>query len=209
MLRAEALLREHDINVVRSDLGENPATAIWLWGHGPLPVLPSFHERYGVRGGLVADSEVVRGIGRLIGWGVLDAPEGNDPAAHDYSATGRTAVAAIDLFDLVCVHLDAPYTFGTLGNFTGKVSALEAIDREVVAPLLERLERETEWRMLVIPARTSSAQGQPELASQTVFVLGGNDIDSNRGEAFDEENAASGELHPDRASDLMEYFLRR
>ena len=31
---------EHEINRVRTDLGENPANLLWLWGPGRLPVLP-------------------------------------------------------------------------------------------------------------------------------------------------------------------------
>ena len=209
MLRAEALLRDDDVNVVRRDLGENPATAIWLWGQGPLPVLPSFHKLYGIRGGLVAGSDVVRGIGRLVGWEVLDAPGAAALPETDYASKGRTAVAAVDSLDLVCVHVQAPQMFGMLGNSSGKINALEAIDREIVAPLVERLEQEPAWRMLVIPPRPSGVGQGRDLEAHTVFVLAGSGIDSNRGEAFDEENAAAGELHPDRAHDLMEYFLRR
>ncbi|MFQ5807710.1 MAG: phosphoglycerate mutase, partial [Phycisphaerae bacterium] len=138
MLRAETLLREHDVNLVRQDLGENPATSIWLWGDGPLPALPPFGEQHGVRGGLVAGSDVVRGVGRLIGWEVLDVPGASGLPDTDYPAKGRAAVAAVDSFDLVCVHVQAPHTLGILGQVAAKTRALEAIDREIVAPLLER-----------------------------------------------------------------------
>ncbi|MCF7958951.1 MAG: phosphoglycerate mutase, partial [Phycisphaerae bacterium] len=33
MAEASAILSEHEVNKVRSDLGENPASDIWLWGH--------------------------------------------------------------------------------------------------------------------------------------------------------------------------------
>jgi 2,3-bisphosphoglycerate-independent phosphoglycerate mutase len=96
-----------------------------------------------------------------------------------------------------------------LGDAVGKAQALEAIDRQVVAPLLERLQAESDWRLLVIGAQTMGAARHPELAGRTPFILGGTGVESHRGEAFDERNAAQGELHLDRASDLMEYFLHR
>jgi 2,3-bisphosphoglycerate-independent phosphoglycerate mutase len=207
--RADALLREHDVNLVRQDLGENPATGIWPWGHGPLPTLPAFQERHGVHGTLVAGGDVVRGIGRLIGWNVLDLTGATGLADTDYAAKGRAAMAAMDSYDLVCVHVQAPHTLGMLGDAAGKARALEAIDRQVVAPLLERLQAEPDWRLLVIAAQASGAVRHPELAGRTPFILGGTGVESHRGEAFDEQNAAHGELHLDRASDLMEYFLRR
>lgn len=209
MVRAQALLGEHDVNLVRQDLGESPANAIWPWGHGPLPAPPPFRERYGVRGGLVAGSDVVRGIGRLIGWEVLEVAGATGRPDTDYSAKGQAAVAAVDSFDLVCVHVQAPHTLSTLGQVADKISALSAIDRQIVAPVLKRLQAELEWRMLVIPAQAAGLGRDPELAGRTLFLLAGSGIESHRGERFDEENAVAGEMHPDRASDLMEYFLRR
>jgi len=209
MLRAEALLSEHDINAVRQDLGENPASAIWLWGDGPLPVLPSFRKHHGLRGAVIAGSDVVRAVARLIGWDVLDVTGATGLPDTDYGAKGRAAANAVDSFDLVCVHAQAPHTLGMLGDVTGKISALEAIDRQIVAPLWERLQAEPEWRMLVIPAQAARAAQHPDLAGRTLLVLAGSGIESNRGEAFDEQNAVAGEMHPDRANDLMEYFLHR
>ncbi len=209
MLRAEALLDEHDVNAVRRDLGENAANAIWLWGHQPLKALPSFEQRFGMRGGLVTGSDVVRGIGSMIGWELLDSPGAMELPATDLSAAGRAAVAAVDGFDLVCVHTQAPFLLSATGDATGKVAALEAIDSQIARPLLDRLRAEPEWRMLVIPARAAPAVRQADARGGTLFALGGSGIESNRGEAFDEANAATGELHPDRLHHLMEYFLRR
>lgn len=209
MLSAHALLREHDVNLVRRDLGENPATAIWLWGHGPLPSLPSFQARFGVRGALVTGSDVVRGIGRLIGWDVLDVAGVTGQPDTNYAAKGQAALTALESFDLVCVHVRAPYVLSALGHVADATRALEAIDRHVVGPMLERLQAEPDWRMLVISPRGAYAAPRPESARRTLFVLAGSGMESNRGEAFDEDNAAMGEMHPDRASDLIEYFLRR
>jgi 2,3-bisphosphoglycerate-independent phosphoglycerate mutase len=149
-----------------------------------------------------------RGIGRLIGWEVLDVAGATGVPDTDYSAKGRAAVGTLDSCDLVCEHVQAPQTLGLLGNVAGKIDALEATDRQIVAPVLERLEAEPEWRALVIPAQTGGRRSHPELAACTLFVLAGSGIESRRGEAFVEKNAIVGELHPDRASDLMDYFVR-
>jgi 2,3-bisphosphoglycerate-independent phosphoglycerate mutase len=209
ILRAHALLREHDVNLVRQDLGESVASALWLWGNGPLPALPSFQERHGVRGALAAGSDVTRGIGRLIGWDVQEVPGATGLLDTDYAAKGRTAVAALDDFDLVAVHVQAPHIAALLGRTETTKAAIEAIDRRIVTPLVERLETESAWRMLVIAAQAISAAKHPELSGRTLLVLAGTGIESHRGEAFDEENALNGELHPDRIDDLMEYFLHR
>jgi len=209
MLRAEALLSEHDVNLVRRDLGENVASAIWLWGSQPLGTLPSFEQRYRVRGGLVTGSDIMRGIGNLIGWEVLDVTGATGRPNTDLSAKGRAAVAAVDAFDVVCVHVHGLFTLSALGAVTEKVGLLEVIDGQIVAPLVDRLRAESEWRVLIIPARAAPSARPEQAAGRTMFVLAGSGIASNRGEAFDEENAEVGEMQPDRAHHLMEYFLRK
>jgi 2,3-bisphosphoglycerate-independent phosphoglycerate mutase len=42
-----------------------------------------------------------------------------------------------------------------------------------------------------------------------VFALAGTGISTHRGETFDEATAEEGEMHLDRACDLMEFFLSR
>ncbi|MBU0638223.1 MAG: 2,3-bisphosphoglycerate-independent phosphoglycerate mutase [Planctomycetes bacterium] len=203
------LLAEHDVNIVRRDLGENPASALWPHGHGPLPVLPDFHRRYGLRGALVAALDVLRGIGRLIAWDVLNVPGATGLLDTDYSAKGRAAASALSDHDLVCVHVQAPAEAGQQGSAANKVRSLEAIDREVVAPVLRRLEEEASWRILVMPSRPVPVSRTLHRAAPTIFTMAGTGVESNRGATFDETTAAVGELHLDRASDLMEYFLHR
>lgn len=209
VLRAHRLLSEHDVNVVRQDLGENPANAIWLWGGGPLPRLPRFAELYGVRGALVAGSDAARGLGQLIGWEVPAVPGATGLPDTDYAAKGRAAVELLDTVELVCVHVRAPYILGRLGEVAGKLNALAAVDQQIVAPLLERLSAEPDWRMLVIATPATSALHAAQQPLHTVLLLAGSGIDSHRGEAFDEQGAAIGEIQPERVCDLMEYALRR
>ena len=207
--RAEAVLREHDVNVVRGDLGENPASAVWLWGEGPLPGLPAFEQRCGVHGALISANDVLRGIAQLIGWEIVDVAGATGLPDTNYAAKGQAGVAALDSCDLVCVHLQSPQVLTLRGDVEGKIRALEALDRHVVGPLLARLKTEADWRILVIPAQTGGASAHEELEGLSILAMAGHGIESNRGEAFDEATALEGELHPERASDLMEYFLRR
>jgi 2,3-bisphosphoglycerate-independent phosphoglycerate mutase len=208
MLRAETLLSEHDVNLVRRDLGENTANALWLWGGQPLDPLPPFDQRHTVRGALVTGSDIMRGIGSLIGWDLLEVSGATGLPDTDLAAKGRAAVAAVDRFDLVCVHVHAPFILSAMGDVNAKVAMLESIDHQIVAPLLDRLRQQPDWRVLVIPARTAPTS-HDQTPNRTIFVLAGSDVASHRGDAFDEENATLGEMHPERAHHLMEYFLHR
>lgn len=202
-------LAEHDVNIVRQDLGENPANCIWVHGHGPQPTLPAFQARFGVQGALVAGINLARGLGRQIGWEIIDVPGATGLIDTDLAAKGRAAVAALDTHDLVCVHVEALDEAGHAGNIGRKVSLLEDIDQYIVAPLIERLRRESDQRILIMPSHGTLVAQRKHSAQPTIFVIAGTGIESNRGEAFDEPNAEIGELHLDQACDLMDYFLHR
>ena len=50
MEESARLLAEHPVNQKRILEGKSPANMIWLWGQGTAPKMPSFHERFGLRG---------------------------------------------------------------------------------------------------------------------------------------------------------------
>jgi len=207
---SQEVLAEHDVNAVRRDLGENVANSIWLWGQGPpAPSVPLFRQRFGLSGAVVAGADLMRGLAQLVGWDVLDAPGATGLMETDFAAKGRAAIAALDDHDLVCVHIEAADEAGQLGLAPEKCHALEAIDRDIVEPLVRRLEAESQWRLLVMPGHATSTASRTITADPVIFVMAGTGIDSNRGEAFDEPNGEIGEMHLERAADLMEYFLRR
>jgi 2,3-bisphosphoglycerate-independent phosphoglycerate mutase len=206
--RAAEILHEHDVNAVRHDLGENPASGVWPWGQGRLGSIPSFESRFGLRGVAVAGVDRVRGLARLIRWETREVPEATGLLDTGLSAKGAAAVAALDAVDLVCVHVEAADEAGHLGSPEEKVRILERVDSEIVAPLVERLRREPGWRILVIPGHATPVGVRTHADDPVPFVMAGGDIESNRGEVFDERGAAEGELHLERAHELMEYFLR-
>jgi len=49
------------------------------------------------------------------------------------------------------VHVEAADEAGHLGDAAEKVKALESIDREIVGPVLRKLQTFGEWRILVAP----------------------------------------------------------
>ena len=209
MLKAQELLNEHDVNLVRGDLGENTANSIWLWGQQPLEKLTSFHERFGIGGALIAESRVVLGIGKALGWGSVGKEADSASSEALLTTTGEQAVSALDEHDLVCVQIESPFVLSAGGHIDEKILVLEQIDKLVAKPLFERLRCKQDWRVLVISPRTAPGGGGARIANWTMFMLAGSGIESNRGSAFDEANATLGELHPERAHQLMEYFLRR
>lgn len=208
MERARVVLAEHDVNHVRRDLGENPATDIWLWGQGlPHPLEP-FIERFGVRGAVIAAVDLIRGIAISAGLALIDVPGATGYLDTDYAAKGRAAVTALDSFDLVVVHVEAPDEAGHLGDAGAKVEAIEQVDRHVVGPLLERLRGLDTWRILVAPDHPTLVASRVHTSVPPPFCMAGHDVRATMGHPFSESHAAASALQVELGHDLMEFFLR-
>jgi 2,3-bisphosphoglycerate-independent phosphoglycerate mutase len=209
MERASQIVADHDVNHVRRDLGELPANAVWLWGQGVMPIMPRFRQRFGVRGAVIAAVDLIRGLGKLLGWTLIDVPGATGYLDTDYAAKGRHAVEALDEYDLVAVHIEAPDEAGHMGDAKEKVTALERIDEFVVGPLLEKLRRFDRWRILVAPDHPTPVARRTHTAAPPPFCMTGTGIARVVGaQRLSERLAAASDLHIEAGHELMEYFLR-
>lgn len=208
MDKARAILAGHDVNLVRRDLGENPATDIWLWGQGRARPIEQFEKRYRAAGAVVAAVDLIRGIARTVGMDVLDVEGATGFLDTNYAGKGAAAVAALDTYDLVIVHIEAPDEAGHLGDAGAKVQAIERIDEFVVGPLLEKLRTFDEWRILVAPDHPTPVGKRVHTDAPPPFCMAGHRVHAVLKRPFCESAAASSDLTIDLGHELMEYFLR-
>jgi len=207
--RSAAILGAHDVNTVRTDLGENPANSIWLWGEGKMPRLPSFKKRFGLSGAAITGVDLVRGLAGLIGWDLIEVEGATGYLDTNYAGKGAAAVEALDKYDLVFVHVEAPDEAGHSGNPQAKIEALQQIDAHIVAPVLERLKQEgDEWRLLLLPDHPTPCTIRTHTREPVPFALAGKNTAGIVDAPFTEQTARDADLHIAKGCDLMEFFLR-
>ena len=205
---ARVLLGQAEINAVRRDLGENPATDIWLWGQGKMPTIPSFQETYGLRGAAITAVDLIRGISNLIGWDVIEVEGATGYVDTNYQGKGQAAIEAIDKYDIVLVHVEGTDEAGHNADVAGKVFALGQIDEHIVKPVLEKLQSMgDDWRLMVLPDHPTPCTIRTHTREPVPFVLAGKGVEAVRTGAFTEQSAIEADLHVDRGHTLMEYFL--
>jgi len=206
--RSEAILAEQEVNQVRRDLGENPATHIWLWGEGKMPRIPAFADRFGLHGAAITAVDLIRGLAKLIGWDVIEVSGATGFVDTNYAGKGSAAVEALSDHDLVFVHVEAPDEAGHQADAKAKAHAIEQVDRHVVGPLLERLRDEGEdWRMMVLPDHATPCVRRTHTPEPVPFAIAGKGVLSVVQLPFDEKSAGRSDLHIKRGWELMEYFL--
>ncbi len=208
ILQSEAFFATHEINQTRRELGELPATHVWPWGQGQRPAMPSFDSRFGLRGAIITAVDLLAGIAAFIGWDRLDVPGQTSYHDTDYAAAGRYAIAALDRYDLVCVHAEAPDEAAHASDPATKVAAIEAMDTHIVGPMYQALQdRGADYRILYMPDHYTAAATRKHDPTPVPFLLCGRRIRGVVSRPFTERNAEAADLHIQFGHELMEYFL--
>jgi 2,3-bisphosphoglycerate-independent phosphoglycerate mutase len=206
MTRSENLFAAAEVNQRRRARGELPATQIWLWGQGKRPALQAFRERYGVRGAVITAVDLLRGIGRLIGWDVIEVAGATGYLDTDYAAKGRAAIAALDRYDFVTVHVEATDEASHEGHVDEKVLALERIDEHIVGPVHAALRKRGDYRLLVSPDHPTFLRTKTHSHGFVPFAMCGTGLAPDGSTTYDELAAALTGLQFPRGCELMGTF---
>jgi 2,3-bisphosphoglycerate-independent phosphoglycerate mutase len=207
MARAAELLRDHEVNRARRDEGRPPVSDIWLWGQGRPTQLEPFAERFGPRGVVITGVDILRGLAVMMGMKLIEVPGATGYIDTNYAGKGAAAVGALDDYDLVAVHIEAPDEAGHLGDAREKIKALEHIDALIVAPLLEALRRHAKWKMLIAPDHPTPCTTTAHDATPPPFCFAGTDVEAVERRPFSEKEAVAGGWLVDPGHRLMELFI--
>jgi len=208
MARSQQLFANHDINKVRRDLGENQVSSIWLWGQGQKAVMERFQRRFGIKGVTITAVDLVKGISKLIGFDLIDVPGATGFVDTNYQGKASAAIEALDKYDLVFVHIEAPDEASHTGSAEMKKKAVEQIDKYIVGPVLEALHGYESWRILVAPDHPTPVRSRAHSPEPVPFAMAGTDISGILHKNFSESNAAKSGFRIDNGFELMEYFLK-
>ncbi len=213
LLELMAISREvfpdHPVNRDRVGSGMPPGNSIWLWGQGKAPRMETYREKFGLRGSVVAAVDLIRGIGVYAGLDVVHVPGATGYLDTNYRGKAEYALRELDEKDFVLIHVEAPDEAGHNGSAPDKVRAIERIDEEMVAPILERARRGGDLTVLILPdhptpvaIRTHSQEPVPFL-----FYPAPPGLSSFPGRRYTEADAKATGQHLPAGTLLIGYLL--
>jgi 2,3-bisphosphoglycerate-independent phosphoglycerate mutase len=209
MDRAAAMLADHPVNRQRIAAGRRPATHIWLWGQGRPTVLEPFEQRFGARGAVITGVDIIRGLAVCMDMTLIEVEGSTGYLDTNYVGKGQAAVEALDQYDLIVVHVEAPDEAGHEGDPRKKIEALERTDELIVGPLLEAARRGEAWRIMVAPDHPTPCTTKAHSSVPPPFCYAGSDVEAASGLPFSELNGqATGDL-VNPGHHLMAQFMSR
>jgi 2,3-bisphosphoglycerate-independent phosphoglycerate mutase len=211
MDRSRELFADAEPNQRRRANGELAATQTWLWGQGRRPALEPFQQRFGQRGAVITAVDLLRGMGRLIGWDVIEVEGATGYLDTDYAAKGRAAIETLkrDDVDFVVVHVEATDEASHEGATEEKVRAVENIDRHITGPIHEWLQGQGDYRILVCPDHPTFLRTRTHSHGYCPFAVCGTGIKPNAPSTYDEVAAAASDIVFDEGFRLMNFLFDR
>ncbi|MCX5634855.1 MAG: cofactor-independent phosphoglycerate mutase [Planctomycetota bacterium] len=208
MARSQQLFANTDINKIRKDLGENQVSSIWLWGQGVKAKMENFEKRFGLKGATITAVDLARGLSLLIGFDLINVPGATGFVDTNYQGKAAAAIDALNKYDIVLVHIEAPDEAGHSGNAEMKKKAVERIDKFIVGPVYEAMQKFPSWRILVVPDHPTPVRTGAHVADPVPFAMAGTGVAGVLNSPFSEANAAKSGLKIENGFELMEYFLK-
>lgn len=206
MLHTRKVLADHPVNQARVQRGEPAAHILVTQRPGRWKNTPSFRERYGMRGLMIASGIVLPGLARYLG---IDHHRVADTEHADQDLAQRITLARehLDAYDFIHVHTKVPDVAAHTKDPANKVRAIEACDRGIgaaIGPLLEDPDV-----LVVVTADHSTPSGGSMIHSgePVPLLFHGTGARRDAVQTFDEIAAAGGALSLVRGRELIHLIL--
>lgn len=210
MKRALPVLEHHPVNEARRARGLRPANSIWLWSPGKKPALPSFAEKWGLRGTVISAVDLIKGIGICAGMEVPDVPGATGNVNTNYEGKAQAAIDALhNGSDLVYIHVEAPDECGHRAETENKVLSIEYIDQRILKPVYTDLKESGEpFRIMVLPDHPTPVEKRTHTMDPVPYFIFDSETEYEGVTCFCEDSCAAQRNYLSCGYTLMERLIK-
>ena len=171
MNHAQMVLHDHPVNKRRKEAGNLPANAVWLWGHGKIPRIEPYREKFGLTGAVISAVDLIKGIGICAGLDIVNVEGATGYIDTNYLGKAQAALKALEDHDFVYVHVEAPDEASHAGRMDHKLQAIEDFDRQVVGTVLEGVKKFDDYSILCMPDHPTPVKLMTHTSDPVPFVI--------------------------------------
>lgn len=198
------ILKDHPVNLKRMEEGENPANVVLPRGVGAVPNVPPFNEKYGLKAACIAETGLIKGIGKIAGMDLIDVEGATGGIDTDLESITKSIIdsAKCDDYDFFLINIDGADEAGHDGQMEEKVNFIEKVDA-VIGELME-----IEDIYFILTADHSTPISVMDHTGDPVpIVIKGPEVRVDAINKFNERDVTSGGLCRIRGSDVMNILM--
>lgn len=207
MVRSYDLLKDHPVNKAREARGLRPANSMWLWGEGVKASLMPFAEKYGLKASMISAVDLLKGIGKFSEMNVVKVDGATGYIDTNFKGKAEAAIKEFERGqDLVYIHVEAPDECGHRHEIENKKRSLEIIDKEILGPVLDELEKFDDYKVIILPDHATPISLRTHTNDPVPFLIYKKSAPV-KGRAFNEKSAEESGLFIEPGHRIMEYFI--
>lgn len=210
ILRSQALLASHPLNLQRQAESRPTANSIWPWSAGYRPRMLTLSQMFpAVKSGAVITAvDLIRGLGHYAGLRCIDVDGATGMADTNYEGKTRAALDALRTDDFVFLHLEATDEAGHDGDIDLKVKAIEYLDSRVVGPIMEEV---AQWdqpvAIALLPDHPTPVESRVHMAEPVPFVIHAPSLSPDSVTAYSETSCREGGYGLLHLGQFMQHFM--
>ena len=211
ILRSQALLADHPVNVRRRAEGKDPANSIWPWSPGYRPDMQTLSERFPSirRGAVISAVDLINGIGVYAGLHRIPVEGATGLYDTNYENKVAAALEALRTDDFVYLHIEASDEAGHEGDVDLKLRTIENLDARAVGPVYEAVRKWDEpVAIAVLPDHPTPCELRTHTAEPVPFLMWHRGIEPDTVQTYDEQACREGLCGWLKEDEFIRLFLQ-
>lgn len=209
ILRSQALLENHPVNLKRAAEGKDKANSIWPWSPGYKPAMKTLQELYGIKSGTVISAvDLIRGIGVYAGLKVVLVEGATGLYNTNYEGKAEAAIEALKTDDFVYLHIEASDEAGHEGDVDLKIKTIEYLDHRIVKPVFEAVSTWDEpVTIAILPDHPTPCALRTHTMDPVPFIIYCPGETGDEVQVYDEFACRKGSYGELREMEFMQHFM--
>ncbi len=210
ILRSQALLPSHPLNISRVESGHAAANSIWPWSPGYRPSMQPISEMFPqVRtGSVISAVDLIKGIGHYAGLRIIEVEGATGLYDTNYEGKAAAAIASLKTDDFVFLHVEASDEAGHDGDLDLKIRTIEYLDERIVKPIYEAVETFDEPVCLaILPDHPTPVEIRTHVAEPVPFIFWHRGISPDAVEKYSERDCVAGHYGLLRLQEFMQALM--
>ena len=210
ILRSQALLAEHPVNLKRKEAGKELANSIWPWSPGYKPQMPTLKELFGIeKSAVISAVDLIQGIGVYAGMNVIKVEGATGLYDTNYEGKAKATIEALKDHDFVYLHVEASDEAGHEGNVELKTLTIEYLDQRVVKYLIEEAAKMDEpVTIAVLPDHPTPCATKIHTRDAVPFIIYHPGETPDNAQFYDEFEVANGSYGVLKGDEFMKALLK-
>jgi 2,3-bisphosphoglycerate-independent phosphoglycerate mutase len=206
ILNSNSILENHPVNNLRTQRGKDSANMLWPWSPGRKPEMKTFQERFGIKGAVISAVDLIKGLGIYSGFDVVDVKGVTGLYDTNYEGKAEGCINALQSYDMVYVHIEAPDEASHEGNISLKVRCIEDFDKRLVGNIIQGIDLKN-TSISILPDHYTSVARRVHSPEPVPFLIYNPMFEPDEVENFDEKSCSRGRYGLIKGEAFIKKFL--